>query len=1017
MSPWRNPMMITKQTSRDGKVKYRFITDMRQVNEVTVKDSFPLPRIDETLDSLGGSAYFAVVDMARGYFQVPLRKEDREKTAFSANNNLYQWCVMPLGAANAPSTFSRLMELVLKGLTYAYCLVYLDDTIIFSKNFEEHVAHCEEILERIIRANLKLRPEKCTFGTDEVGYLGFVVTTKGVRPDGDRVKAIDALTFPKTAKKMISFLGAVNFYRDFIKGFSSTASVLYKMSQSNKKFKESLKHAEVYKAFQKLKDSLKSNEVLAYPNFKLPFIVQTDASSVALGGVLGQMIDNRFTPNTYISRHLTSAETRYSATERELLAIVWAAKRLETYLYGRPVTFVTDHEPLVTMKKLKNPMGRIGRLLNKIQDLDYKLVYQPGSVNYTADLLSRPSEKLELNSIQLVVDSSVNWAAEQIADHKLLSLRSLVSSENVDLYNDLAKWSEVPNGDLWHKLRDHLSLQEEVLVLNEDHKVRVIVPKQMVSLVLNFLHDSPLAGHRDFEKTSALIGSRYFWLSMSKDIKSYCATCHLCQTKKHLGQANRAPLRPIVVSEPWTVIGIDISGPHRVTANGNAFIILAGDYHSKFCVGKALPNFTAATTAKFVFEEIICKFGTPKTIISDHGVNFMAKMFGELCNLCGIKRANSSFYHPAGNGLIERMIKSLKQILTMFVDSSHANWDNFLQASLSAYNTSVHSSLKFAPYEVLFGRKPIVLADVILSNPVVVKESDMSSYVSSLKSNAARLNKVVNSNLSKAYERQKTQYDKFVHDNLAFNVGDLVLVRNERNLAGESKCFKNKAIGPFQITSKFNFVNFKIVELKSGKEQVIHYNRLIPYRQRVDETRLEDEKVGTEKASDLDGDFKTRGGYFDEEAEILSQYLLFKVLLGSPQVDPSRQMGLIEESDRSLGGVRGDDVEIQSSQCHLCAKTFTSTKWLEKHVDSCHNTQTDLHIEAAIQTVVAAGSAADDPNKAPSEGLVNCDGCKRFFKGDRGLKTHSRSCRAGNEPQNETLIEVGSGNLEESLYS
>ena len=235
ISPWRNPMLITKQTSRDGKVKYRFITDMRQVNEATVKDSFPLPRIDETLDSLGGSAYFAVIDMARGYFQVPLKKEDREKTAFTANNKLYQWCVMPLGSANAPSTFSRLMDLVLKGLTYVYCLVYLDDTIIYSKNFEDHLVHCREILDRIIKAKLKLRPEKCTFGTDEVGYLGFIVTTKGIRPDEDKVKAIDALQFPKTARKMIGFLGAVNFYRDFIKGFSNTASVLYKMSQSNKK--------------------------------------------------------------------------------------------------------------------------------------------------------------------------------------------------------------------------------------------------------------------------------------------------------------------------------------------------------------------------------------------------------------------------------------------------------------------------------------------------------------------------------------------------------------------------------------------------------------------------------------------------------------------------------------------------------------------------------------------------------------------------------------------------------------
>ena len=196
------------------------------------------------------------------------------------------------------------------------------------------------------------------------------------------------------------------------------------------------------------------------------------------------------------------------------------------------------------------------------------------------------------------------------------------------------------------------------------------------------------------------------------------------------------------------------------------------------------------------------------------------------------------------------MVKTLKQILTMFVDSSHSNWDWFLQASLSAYNTTVHSSLKFSPYEVLFGRKPKIVADVILAKPVDEQELDMNDYVVKLKNNASRLREVVNNNLKKAYEKQKFQYDKFVHMGKQFEVGDLVLVRNEKNKVGESKCFKERAIGPFQIMDKFNSVNFRIINLSNGKEQTIHYNRLLQYNQRVGSEFLISNQVNNEKVNE-----------------------------------------------------------------------------------------------------------------------------------------------------------------------
>ena len=184
-----------------------------------------------------------------------------------------------------------------------------------------------------------------------------------------------------------------------------------------------------------------------------------------------------------------------------------------------------------------------------------------------------------------------------------------------------------------------------VLMVDDGSKLRVVVPEKIVPLILKFRHDLPLAGHREFNKTYEAISERYFWLFMHKEVKEYCSSCHLCQTKKHLSKQNRAPLKPIVVNTPWSLIGIDVSGPLKKTENGNKYVVVVVDYFTKFCVAKAVQDFTAETTARFVFEEVVCKLGAPKSMISDQGVNFKAKLFKRLCELCNIKTAHSSVYN------------------------------------------------------------------------------------------------------------------------------------------------------------------------------------------------------------------------------------------------------------------------------------------------------------------------------------------------------------------------------------
>lgn len=199
------------------------------------------------------------------------------------------------------------------------------------------------------------------------------------------------------------------------------------------------------------------------------------------------------------------------------------------------------------------------------------------------------------------------------------------------------------NGKEWLKIKDKLVVVGGVLFVVNDGLKRVVVPESMVLSLLKMRHDSPLEGHRDFDKTYEKIRKKYFWFQMQKDIKHYCATCHLCQTKKHLSKPNKAPLKPIIVNTPWSLIGIDVTDPLKKTSRGNLYVIVAVDYFTKFCVAKAIPDFTAETTAKFVFEEIICKLGAPKGVMSDQGVNFKAKMFKKLCELCKISSPRKWF--------------------------------------------------------------------------------------------------------------------------------------------------------------------------------------------------------------------------------------------------------------------------------------------------------------------------------------------------------------------------------------
>ena len=355
-SPWASPIVLVK---KDG--NSRFCMDYCKLNAVTRKDAYPLLQIDETLDTLSGSQWFTTLDLASGYWQVKLAEEDQQKSAFCTMDGLFEFKVMPFGLYNAPATFQRLMDLVLAGLQWSACLVYLDDIIVLGRDFYGHLQNLQLVLQRIRDAGLKLQPAKCAFFQSEVKYLGHIVSREGVAADPSNVNKVSSWPVPTTAKEVQQFLGLVNYYRQFICDFANIAKPLHRLTECMAMFKWT---DDCQAAFDKLRNQLISTPNLAFPDYTERFILDTDASDTGLGAVLSQL-DEEGAEHVvaYASRLLTKAERRYCVTRRELLAVVTFTKHFRPYLLGHKFTLRTDHGSLTWLQNFKDPEGQLARWL------------------------------------------------------------------------------------------------------------------------------------------------------------------------------------------------------------------------------------------------------------------------------------------------------------------------------------------------------------------------------------------------------------------------------------------------------------------------------------------------------------------------------------------------------------------------------------------------------------------------------------------------------------------------------
>ncbi len=436
-SAYSAPSFLIPKKSKKGEKKFRLVIDYRKLNEVTEDDIFPLPNVNDILGNLGKAKYFTSLDLASGYHQIPVKPADRHKTAFSTPSGHYEFLRLSFGLKSAPSTFQRLMNTVMSGLSGFKCYVFMDDIILFDTNLELHNQKLKTIFDRLSDFNLKLQPEKCQFLRKEMGFLGHFVSQDGLQPEEAKVKAVNDFPTPKNARQIKSFLGLAGYYRKFIKNFATISEPLVKLLRKDLKFKWS---DSCEKSFNELKRILTTYPILIHPDFSKTFIIISDASSTGLGAVLAQIKNNEEMPVAFASRVLNKAERNYSTYERELLGIVWSVTNaLRPFVYGQKFIINTDHKALITIfnSKLGFANARIARWKNKLSEYNFKLVYRPGKAILNADSLSRIENS---DASVVVLEESDNFPKIEVIEvrgtDKTINdkiLEKTIQNKNIDL--------------------------------------------------------------------------------------------------------------------------------------------------------------------------------------------------------------------------------------------------------------------------------------------------------------------------------------------------------------------------------------------------------------------------------------------------------------------------------------------------------------------------------------------------------------------------------------------------------
>ena len=813
-SPFGAPVLFVKK--KDGSM--RMCVDYRALNKQTIKNRYPLPRIDELFDRLRGAKWFSKIDLRSGYNQVRIAAEDVHKTAFRTRYGHFEYLVMPFGLTNAPATFMHLMQSIFADVLDSIVIIFLDDILIFSKTLEDHRHHVAEVLQRLRKHKLYGKLSKCEFMRRSISFLGHVISADGLSMEPEKVKAITEWPVPKNATEVRSFLGLAGYYRRFVKDFSRIAAPLSELQEKEAVFAWTPARQA---AFDQLKAAVTSAPTLILPDESLPYVVTTDASGFAIGAALCQDQGNGLQPIAFLSKKMLPAERNYPVHEQELLAVIVALREWRPYLHGRPFRVVTDHHSLRYLQTQPHLSARQARWMEFLQQFDSTIEYQSGKLNVVADALSRrPDHKDE--RLAAAADAAAE-APSAPADSLLQRLRDAAIADA----EYAALLSAPQQAGTKYSVRDGL--------LYCGQQVRVPNSAEVRRTLLQEAHDALLAGHAGTAKTVELLSRWYVWPGMHADVSEYVRTCLLCQSNKARTTHVAGLLQPIPLPlRRWDQVSMDFVGPLPRTRAGHDALLVVVDKYSKMlhCVATTTKA-TAPQVAELFFDNIVRLHGVPTSIISDRDARFTSTFWRSLWSRLGTKLAMSTAYHPQTDGQTERANRTLEDMLRAYVNARQDDWDQHLTAVEFAYNNSRQTSTGFSPFFLNSGQHP----QVPLSREATTSANNSRTAQHCNAAAEALLEQlwqdltVAEANVAKAQSAQQRHANRTRRD-VQFQVGDRVLLATEdlRWSSRVSRKLTPRFIGPFAIKRVLpNGVAYEL-ELPSSLpvHPVFHVSKLRP---------------------------------------------------------------------------------------------------------------------------------------------------------------------------------------------
>lgn len=754
IGPWSNPMVGVRKSNG----KLRLCLDARKLNSVTIPDSYALPYITRILGQISGTKYLSKIDLKDAFWQIPLEEKSKQKTAFTVpNRGLYQFKVMPFGLSNAAQSQCRLMDQVLGFDLEPSVFCYLDDVIIATNSFQEHIKMLSAVAERLKRANLTISVEKSQFCLKEMKYLGYVLGESGIRTDPEKVSAILLCTAPSTVKEVRRFLGMVGWYRRFISNF---AQIVAPISDLLKKNARAIKWtSEAEEAFNTLKIALTSAPILSMPDFSKPFQVQSDSSEKAVGAVLIQHYDDREHVIAYMSQKLSPTQQKYSVTEKECLSLILAVEKWRCYLEGSHFIAITDHASLQWLHNLKDPAGRLARWALRLQPYRYTLLHRKGVLNVVPDFLSRC-----ISSLDLEVESFSGDVVYEKLKNKITSEPN--KHPNYQLNNDKI-YKNVGN--------------------NRNREWKLFVPIHLREKILIDSHDSLLSAHQGFSKTLQRIKQLYYWPKLWCDVRRYVSNCDCCKQCKPVNYTLKTTMGdPKLPNKPWRLIAVDLMGPFPRSQNQNIFLLVVLDVFTKFTLLKPLRSSSTKLICEYLKNNVFLLFGVPETVVTDNGPQFRSHLWTDFLEKYNISSYKNAIYH-AQNNPVERYNRGIGSAIRAYIGDSHTTWDKNIHEIGCAIRTAVNDSTKFTPFYLNFGYN--MNTSGVTYKTVDILDSMNESPVFSLEENRSK----TLDNLISAYERYSRPYNLRARE-ISFKVGDEVWRRQFCQSDAEKKFCKKFAL-------------------------------------------------------------------------------------------------------------------------------------------------------------------------------------------------------------------------------